>query len=86
MTLSYIWQNYVAVLHNQMNTGAPEFDAPFCVSFKLQSASFPNVQGFTVKSVMDTAGSMAGGELMMVGYWCQEKVFAANNGYLLKAL
>lgn len=86
MTLSRIWADYAIIMHNASSIGGAEFGAPFCRTFKLQSASFPNVEGFTVKSVMDTAGSMAGGEILMVGYWSQEKIFAQKNGYLLKCL
>jgi hypothetical protein len=85
MTLSRVWANYTVILHNAESRGGAEFGAPFCRTFKLQSASFPNVQGFTVKSVMD-GSTMAGGELLMVGYWSQEKIFASKNGYLLKCL
>jgi len=84
-TLSRIWADYVIIMHNGGQIGVPELATPFMRTFKLQSASFPNVGGFTVKSVMDN-NTMAGGELLMVGYWSQEKVFAQKAGYLLKAL
>jgi hypothetical protein len=84
-TLSRIWADYVLVLHNGNSIGSPDLATPFCRTFKLQSTSFPNVGGFTVKSVMDST-TLAGGEILMVGYWSDEKIFAQKAGYKLKVL
>jgi len=82
MTLSRIWANHAVIMHRGSGR---EFETPFARIFKLQSQTFPNVGGFTVKSVMDSS-SIAGGELLMVGYWAQPKVFAQKAGYKLKCL
>jgi hypothetical protein len=81
-TYSRIWANYVGVVHIG---GTGELATPFCRTYRLQSEAFPNVNGWAVKSVMSNV-SFAGGEILMVGYFAQEKVFANMSGYLLKAL
>jgi len=84
-TFTYIWANYAVVMHNAVDIGNPELATPFVRTFKLQSTTFPNVGGFTVKSVRDES-TIAGGEILMVGYFCEEKIFAQKAGYLIEAL
>lgn len=85
VTMTRIWRDYAIPCHIADDPGTPEMAAPFVRTFKLKSSSFPNVEGWTVKSVMDD-NTMAGGEILMVGYWSQEKVFAQKAGYLIQAL
>lgn len=79
---SRIWADYVGVVHIG---GTGELATPFCRTYRLDSQAFPNVNGWGVKSVMSNI-SYGGGEILMVGYFAQEKVFADMSGYLLKAL
>lgn len=85
MTMTYIWRDYAIAAHLADDPGLPEISSPFVRTFKLKSKSFPNVEGWTVKTVQDE-GTMAGGEILMVGYWSQEKVYAQKAGYLIQAL
>ncbi len=85
-TMSRIWLNDVIIAHLAQDPGGPELSAPFCRTFKLRSASFPNVEGWSVKTVQDGMSSLAGGEVLMVGYFAEEKIFAQKSGYHLTAL
>lgn len=85
-TMSRIWANYVTIAHLTQDPGGAELSAPFCRTFKLKSASFPNTNGWSVKIVRDDLGSMAGGEVLMVGFFSDEIVFAQKSGYSLKVL
>lgn len=84
-TLTNIWKDYVTVCHLGSNPGGDELSAPFVRTFKLQSSAFPNVNGWTVKTVPDNS-TIAGGEILMVGYFSDEVIFAQKSGYLIKAL
>jgi hypothetical protein len=39
-----------------------------------------------VKSISDGIAGVAGGELLMVGYWVEPIIYAQKTGYSLKAL
>jgi len=43
------------------------------------------VNGFSVKTIPD-ASSLAGGEVLIVGFFAKEVVFAQKSGYSLKVL
>jgi len=77
-----VWADYVSVVH--IGSGGP-LATPFAKTYKLQSQAFPNSEGWSVKSVMDSS-TMAGGEVVMVGYFVQEAVFASMSGYSIKGL
>jgi hypothetical protein len=84
-TFTRIWLNYFTVC--RLDTmGGTDLSPSFAVTFKLQTQSFPNVSGWSVKSVMDNVAGFAGGELLMVGYWAQPVVFSDKTGYSLKAI
>lgn len=84
-TFTRIWKDYAIVAHMGDPLGGSELGAPFVRTLKLKSASFPNVNGWTVKTVPDNS-TIAGGEVLMVGYFSAEIVFAQKSGYLIKAL
>lgn len=84
-TMSRIWLNDVIIAHLDQDPGGPELSAPFCRTFKLKTSEIPNSDGWSVKTVKDSS-TLAGGEVLMVGYWADEKIFAQKSGYHLTAL
>jgi len=84
-TLSRIWADYITIAHLNQDPGGADLSAPFVRTFKLKSKAFPNVNGWSSKTVQD-ASSLAGGELLMVGFFAKEVVFAQKSGYSLKVL
>jgi len=85
LTLSRKWADYVTICHLQPDPGGADMSAPFVRTFILDSPVVPNFRGFAVKSVVENS-TLAGGEVLMVGYFSQEKIFAQKSGYLLEAL
>lgn len=84
-TYTRIWLNYAIVCH-QTSPGGNDLAPSFCMNLKLQSPTFPNVNGWTVKSVRDELNSLPGAEILMVGYWIDPVVFSQKLGYKLKAI
>jgi len=84
LTMSRIWEDYVTVCHLSSDPSS-EIASPCVRTFILDSNVVPNYQGWSVKVVPDDS-TLAGGELMMLGYFAQEKVFAQKNMYSIKAL
>jgi len=85
MTASRIWANYVTPVHLG-DPGGDELSPSFAVTFKLKSTSFPNVDGWTVRSYRRESPGVVGGEMLAVGYWTDEQVYSQKLGWSLKAL
>lgn len=81
-TLDYIWDDTVALIRAKPSPGGPDMETPFCRTFVLESQQIPNYRGFGVKSIPENT-SFAGGEILMVGYFSTEKVYAQKAGYHL---
>ena len=85
VTMTRIWQNNLTIAHLKTDPGGPDMSAPFVRTFLLNNSSLPNYNGFSVKTVQTNA-SLLGGEMLMVGYFSQEKVYADKSGYKLECL
>lgn len=85
LTLDYIWGDEVVICRAQEMPGGAAMNIPFVTTLVLEGEAIPNYRGWGVKSVMENS-SFAGGELLMCGYWSQEKVYAQKSGYLLTVL
>ena len=84
-TMTRIWLDDVIIAHLAQDPGGPELSAPFARTFKLNTTEIPNSDGWSVKTVQD-GSTLAGGEVLMVGYWADERIFAQKSGYHLTAL
>ena len=85
LTLDYIWQDYLTICHAQGLPGGGDMNAPFLTTLVLEGEAIPNYRGWGVKTVQETT-SYLGGEIVMCGYFAQEKVYAQKSGYLLQTL
>lgn len=88
-TPTRIWANYVVALPLGQQLGGDELSPAFVQTLKLSVEnmdSIPNMGGWSVKETRDEVAGMAGGTLLMCGFWATPKIIAQKVAYNLKVL
>lgn len=88
-TFTRIWKNYVVACRLGEKLGGDELSPAFVNTLQLRVGNMnkiPNMGGWSVKTVRDEIAGMAGGSLLMVGFWATPKIISQKLGYNLKVL
>lgn len=84
-TYGYIWGNAVSLLHIPANAGVSAEEVPTARTFRWNKAGNAGGNGFRLRSWFEQNRGQDGGEMIAVLCNDDEKVVAANTGYLLTA-